>query len=641
MASFSVSFYYKSGRALPVDAFFALMVLYPDISEILICAITKGREEIILKTELQSNVLTASTVRKVLPSCLVFTLVQSMTFMVDPIISGHFLGSNAVAAVALGMPLIGLMISFSAMILHGGFLKMLSSMGRCDMEDYRRIASITIIFTLLVDLVFLAICLFCTDSVLMITGALKASPEAVVMGRLYLRTACWMILLFGLGSALQLIMTSYGYQAYTALASCICVIVNVVASVIFMTILSGDYRIAGIGLGSALGTLAQTLVAYFSMRHKKISIKYRIYPPNKKNIADALDILRRGFPASADNMLDSICGSVVNNIILSVFTGGTAVLALVTIIKTILSLVRTVGRGVFTAGEPIIGILHGSRDNEGIKKVFHTCLRIGLVYASVLAAILIALQTPLLRFYNISDNPDGRTGLIMTAISGLVYVVIYVFDSIYEATGRLSLAMLFAVVPDSILYPLFIPVLSKHFGITGIWMAMGYAFIPFFIVFYLIFAVINRKFPVPLERLLALKKQECPTELDVSIPTDAENISFVSENIQKFYLEHGAPTRVAYLCALCMEEIAADYLAHRAESGTANEKSYMDIKAFHDSDKIEIVLRNYDEPYNPLVFETDKESFSKIGVTMVQRISKEIKYSYAFHLNVVSAVIKT
>ena len=234
-----------------------------------------------MKTELQSNVLTASTVRKVLPSCLVFTLVQSMTFMVDPIISGHFLGSNAVAAVALGMPLIGLMISFSAMILHGGFLKMLSSMGRGDMEDYRRIASITIIFTLLVDLVFLAICLFCTDSVLMITGALKASPEAVAMGRLYLRTACWMILLFGLGSALQLIMTSYGYQAYTALASCICVIVNVVASVIFMTILSGDYRIAGIGLGSALGTLAQTLVAYFSMRHKKISIKYRIYPPNK------------------------------------------------------------------------------------------------------------------------------------------------------------------------------------------------------------------------------------------------------------------------------------------------------------------------------------------------------------------------
>ena len=594
-----------------------------------------------MKTELQSNVLTTSTVRKVLPTCLVYTLVQSMTFMVDPILSGHVLGSNAVAAVALGLPIIGLMISFSAMILQGGFLKMLSSMGRGDMEDYQRIFSITITFTLIVDLIFLAICLFRTDSVLMLTGALKASPEAVAMGRLYIRTACWMILLFGLGTALQLVMTSFGYQAFTALASCTCVAVNIVASIIFMSALKGDYRIAGLGIGSALGTLAQTLVAYLSMRHKKVSVKYRICLPNKKNIVDALDILRLGFPASADNMIDSICGSVVNNIILSAFTGGTSVLALVTIVKTILSLVRTVGRGVFTATEPVVGILHGSRDNEGIKKVFHTSLRIGLVYASALAAILIALQTPLLRFYNISGNPNARTGLIMIAISGLLYVVSYVFNSIYEATGRVSLALLVAVIPDSILYPLFIPVLSRIFGITGIWMAMGYSFIPFFIVFYLVFVVINRKFPVPLERLLVLKKQERSTELDVSIPTDAENISFVSEEIQNFYLKHGAPTRVAYLCALCMEEIAADYLAHRAESGTSGKKSYMDIKAFHDSDKIEIVLRNYDEPYNPLVFEADEENFSKIGVTMVQNISKEINYSYAFHLNVVTAVIET
>jgi hypothetical protein len=65
----------------------------------------------------------------------------------------------------------------------------------------------------------------------------------------------------------------------------------------------------------------------------------------------------------------------------------------------------------------------------------------------------------------------------------------------------------------------------------------------------------------------------------------------------------------------------------------------MDIKAFRDPGQIEIVLRNYDEPYNPLVFEREEESFSKIGVSMVQRISKEITYGYAYHLNVVSITI--
>ena len=66
----------------------------------------------------------------------------------------------------------------------------------------------------------------------------------------------------------------------------------------------------------------------------------------------------------------------------------------------------------------------------------------------------------------------------------------------------------------------------------------------------------------------------------------------------------------------------------------------MDIKVFRDAGKIEIILRNYDDPYNPLVFEREAESFSKIGVTMVQKIAKDIIYSYSYHLNVVSVIVE-
>lgn len=54
-----------------------------------------------------------------MPASIVYALVQSMTFMVDTIIAGHFLGSDAVAGVALGIPIIGLMLSFTGMILQG------------------------------------------------------------------------------------------------------------------------------------------------------------------------------------------------------------------------------------------------------------------------------------------------------------------------------------------------------------------------------------------------------------------------------------------------------------------------------------------------------------------------------------------
>ena len=51
-------------------------------------------------------------------------------------------------------------------------------------------------------------------------------------------------------------------------------------------------------------------------------------------------------------------------------------------------------------------------------------------------------------------------------------------------------------------------------------------------------------------------------------------------------------------------------------------------------------MRNYDDPYNPLVFEREENSFSKIGVSMVQKTAKDIVYSYSYHLNVVSVVIE-
>ena len=185
---------------------------------------------------MQSNVLTENTVKKVMPSCMIHAFVQSMTFMVDVIIASHYLGSSAVAGVALGIPIIALMLSFAGMILHGGFLKMLGVMGKSDMEDYRRFYSISLCLTIIVDLIFMAFCIFGTDIVLQIAGAAKATEQAVTLGRLYIRTACLMIVFFSMGSQFQIVMDTYGYQTDRMICSVICVVVNIASSLVFIHI---------------------------------------------------------------------------------------------------------------------------------------------------------------------------------------------------------------------------------------------------------------------------------------------------------------------------------------------------------------------------------------------------------------------
>ena len=50
----------------------------------------------------------------------------------------------------------------------------------------------------------------------------------------------------------------------------------------------------------------------------------------------------------------------------------------------------------------------------------------------------------------------------------------------------------------------------------------------------------------------------------------------------------------------------------------------MDIKAFCDPEKIEILLKNYGSPYDPLIIEekgTEEDQFAKIGVVLAQKVA--------------------
>ena len=593
-----------------------------------------------MPTELQSNVLTANTVKNVMPSCMVYIFVMSATFLVDTVVSGHFLGTDAVAAVAMGLPIIGLMIAFTIMILQGGFLKMLVLMGRSDMEGYQRIFSLALSLSILIDLVFLALCFFGAESLVNLCGGAKATAQAAAYGRLYIRTASPMVLFFCIGSLFQLVLTTYGYQNDRTICSIVNVTSNVIISVIAIAVLPEEIKIVGLGIGSAAGAFAQMITAYILMKRKQISVRYRLYPLNRENLLDTLDCIRRGLPSSIDIMMDSACSSIVNNIILAIFLNGTGVLSLVTVIKTLGSLVRTVGKGAMYSSEPLVAILFGARDKEGIKKVFRFGTKLGLIYAAAVGALLFILQTPLLSFYQVNDSLDAHIGLSLVACSGLVYVFPCMYSAVYEATGHLMLSLLMAAVPDSILYPILVGILGKALGVTGIWIAYGYNFIFLFAFYYLLLMLIYKKVPVPLDAQLMLgKMKNCDAVMDVSIPTDAESVSYVAESLQKFFMDHGSSKKNAYFSALCMEEIAADYLAYRRSKAAAGKKTYMDIKAFCDGGRIELILRNYDDPYNPLIFEPDPETFSKIGVSMVQKIAEDITYGYTYHLNVVSVVL--
>lgn len=62
----------------------------------------------------------------------------------------------------------------------------------------------------------------------------------------------------------------------------------------------------------------------------------------------------------------------------------------------------------------------------------------------------------------------------------------------------------------------------------------------------------------------------------------------------------------------------------------------MDIKLFSDEDALRVVIRNVAPAYDPLTFQLDDNTFSKVGVKLAQKVARQISYTYVYKMNIVT-----
>jgi len=209
----------------------------------------------------------------------------------------------------------------------------------------------------------------------------------------------------------------------------------------------------------------------------------------------------------------------------------------------------------------------------------------------------------------------------------------------FESTEKAGMGIIYSVAPDSVIYPIILVPLLSRLGYTGIWLAYGCNYIIFLVLLFLFRSIKNKSFTFSIDRLLCLEEniRDNVPMLDISINSDNKTAAGVSERVQAFLSGEGLSEELAYKTALCLEEITADFVEHTClETGKTDTKEIMDMKIFSDSDGMRIMIRNAAEPYNPLDFECSEDALEKIGIKMVQKMSKSIDYSYAYKMNIIT-----
>jgi anti-sigma regulatory factor (Ser/Thr protein kinase) len=262
---------------------------------------------------------------------------------------------------------------------------------------------------------------------------------------------------------------------------------------------------------------------------------------------------------------------------------------------------------------------------------------LGLILA-VVAAVLIAAPALVSLFLTEQDAAGmAAKGLRLFSLSLIPCVLNTAFKNFYQGVDRTGFTQAISVMQNFALTALFAFLLSRFWGVDGIW--LGYLFGEGF-TWLVIVAVVwirHRGVSFSADAFSMLPKDFGAREGDYMEMTlqNAEDPVQASVKAEEFCLGHGESRRNSSMIALCVEEMTNNIIRH---GFTKDKKKHsIDIRLLFKGDKRLLRIRddcvNFD-PVDYVKLHESEDPTSHIGIRMVMKMVKNANYINSLGLNI-------
>lgn len=373
-------------------------------------------------------------------------------------------GPNGITALNLVLPLYGLIFALGSMIGIGSATRYALGKGS-NAPDYHLYFSNSIIWTLLVGAVFVALGVAVPDGVLRLMGADDTISR---VGHNYIRIVLCFAPLFMLNFTCTAFVRNDGAPRIAMAATLLSGLFNILFDYLLMFPL---------GLGMTGAALATGFSPVVSM---SICLLHYLSPRNTIRLTPTLPSLRRllsacqlGVVAFVGEMSSGVTTMVFNFILLHL--AGNAAVAAYGIVANIALVGVALFNGISQGLQPLASACHGSGDTQGQSRIYRHSMFIGLCVSAVVVAVVVTFAGSLVAVFNSQHSAQ----LADYAIPGLrLYFLGFLFaganivkSGFYSATGRGRESSILALCRGVVAIVAFAFLLSHLFGITGVWLA--------------------------------------------------------------------------------------------------------------------------------------------------------------------------
>lgn len=373
-------------------------------------------------------------------------------------------GTLGIAALNLTLPVYGLLFAIGSLIGIGSATRY-SLCKMTDNETSKLYFSNALMFAVLIGIGFTLLGNFFPAEILKLMGA---DADILSIGTEYLQIAMLFSPFFIANYIFTAFVRNDNAPNIAMAATLLSSLFNIVFDYVFMFPMHMGMRGAALATGvSPIISIGICMIHYLS---KKNTIVFKWHLPSFKLLASAAGL---GVVAFVGEIANSIT-TLVFNFILLALSGNNAVAAY-GVIANIALVGTAIVNGVSQGLQPLASTSYGHGDKEDVKKILRQSLVIAVILSIVLVSAVWVFAQGLVGIFNSAQSAElakfAVPGLRIYFLGFLVAAVNIVLAGFFSATGQALASSLIAVSRGIIVISLMAFMLSKLFGVTGVWMA--------------------------------------------------------------------------------------------------------------------------------------------------------------------------
>lgn len=566
-------------------------------------------------------------VRKTYLSFVVVSILSSLTatvgMLIDNIIVGRSLGSDALGAMGIVGPVSLIFSAIGNICSGGGGARAAQALGRGDREK------MNLIFTTNTLLVLGA------GGLLTILGMLFAPQIALLLGakESLLEPSAQYLYGYFLGSVPTIMlsaMMSFIRIDGSPKLPLVCIAVMSGANIILDVLMVYVFRQGMLGMALAT-TISYTLAVAVAFTHflKKDSTLKFIKPT--RLFSELSQTVVTGLPTAISRISDTIKVMLLNNMMIA-YVSVAAVTAL-NVRTQANNFLGAIVIGISQAITPTIGMFFGEEDKSAMKGTLKTTLKFGLSVIAVLAVTLLVFPSFFSGLLGVSDGEIMKMSdmaIRFFAIGMPFFLINNILMSFYQCTRKVGIATMICILQSLVYTVVFAFILIHPLGSNGVWLAFLIGEILTLIT--VLVRVFIKKKSISLSSIMMLDEDFGGSEkdrLELSIGNSMDEVMTISTGIHKFGKNRNIDEKTLGLLSLCIEEMAGNVVKHAFREG---EKRWLDLTIIDKPTSVIVRIRDNGTAFNPLSY-LSENAREKYGIKLIESLADDFEYRRSIGLN--------